>query len=107
MAMVKRKGYRLRNKNGAVALTFTIGKRFLSHSHLKFLLFAVVPLDLTKQSFGVKLVGFVSFVDIIEFRREIQILLGSWEVKVQETAIITFVHVKNNAAKGRCSISSK
>lgn len=37
--------------------------------------------------------GFVSFVDMIGFRREIQILLRSWEVEVRVTAKIIFVHV--------------
>lgn len=40
MDMVEKKGFTLKNKNknGAVVLPITIGRRLLSHSHLKFLL---------------------------------------------------------------------
>lgn len=67
MGMVEKKGYRLKkeNKNGSAVLPFAIGKRFLSHSQVSLLLFFLI---LPSKAL-VKLMGFVSFVAMIGFRR--------------------------------------
>jgi len=70
----------------------TIGKRFLSHSHLKFLLFATVSHYLTKRSFG-ETGSFCPIIDMTGFSTEIGVLLWSWEVKVRVTTKIIFACV--------------
>lgn len=57
---------------------------------ISFSSFLFLPLFLTilPSKALVKLVAFVSFIDMIGFRREIQILLWNWEVKVQVTTKI-------------------
>lgn len=66
----------------------TTGKRFPSRSLSLPLFLSILP-----NKASVKLVVFVSFIDMIGFRREIRILLWSWEVKERVTTKIIFAHV--------------
>lgn len=90
MGMVEKKGYRLKkeNKNGSAVLPFAIGKRFVSFSSF----FAVVSLDLTKQSFG-EIDGFCQLCCYDRIQEINANFAGELGGRVRVTAKITFVHV--------------